>query len=69
LAFLRETREERCLVVARRASDDSRAIPTWPAAIPDGVNFREFFSGAQARTQEGHLGVLEGFTQIWQQIR
>lgn len=67
LAFLRETREERCLVVARRASDDCRAIPTWPAAIPDGLNFREFFSGAQARTENGQLTIPAAACQIWQQ--
>ncbi|MCW5872839.1 MAG: maltodextrin glucosidase, partial [Candidatus Eremiobacteraeota bacterium] len=68
LAFLRETRDQRCLVVARRASDACRAIPTWPAAVPDGTRFREFFSGAEAVTQSGHLPIPEALTQVWQQL-
>lgn len=67
LAFLRETRDQRCLVVARRAADACRAIPTWPAAVPDGTRFREFFSGAEAVTQSGHLPIPDAPAQVWQQ--
>jgi alpha-glucosidase len=65
LAYLRETREQRCLVVARRAADPCRAVPTWAAAVPEGTAFREFFSGTEAVIANGHLPILESATQIW----
>lgn len=68
LAFVRETREQRTLVVARRAGSDSLAVPVKPAAIPERARFREFWTGQVARVTQGNLPVLGTATQIWEQI-
>ena len=69
LAFVREAGPERLVVVARRANEANLdRLPVWAAAIPEGTVFGEFFSGQQARVENGYLPIGEGWTQIWRQV-
>lgn len=65
VAFLREARASRAIVVARRSSDQVREIPVWPGAIPDGTHFREMLGQSSATVTGGVLAVHDGPTQIW----
>ncbi|HEY6542996.1 MAG TPA: alpha-glucosidase C-terminal domain-containing protein, partial [Ktedonobacteraceae bacterium] len=68
LAFLREAPEERLLIVARRASDKLDALAVRAAALPDGTQLREVFTGTESVVSNGMLslaGLLEVGARIW----
>lgn len=68
LAFLRESPEERLLIVARRAADEIDALPMRPAALPDGTHLYELLTGAEGVVSGGMLslaGLPEVGVRMW----
>lgn len=68
IAFLRESPEQRLIVVAKRALDRIDRVATAPAAIPDGTPFEDLLSGSTSCTEDGYLGIHKGLTQLWRQL-
>ncbi len=71
LAFLRETAEERVLVVARRAAEVTWRLPVRAAGLANGTRLREHFTGASAVVESGALSLraLPGTgVQIWRVV-
>jgi alpha-glucosidase len=71
LAYQRETRDERLILVARRHADGLEAIPVRHGGIPDGAAFRELFTGTEVTISGGHLpliGLGAPGAQIWQSL-
>ena len=71
LAFVREAEDERLIVVARRASDDTWRLPLRAAGLANGVILREHFTGAIATVESGALSLrsLPGMgVQIWRVV-
>ena len=68
LAYLREARDERLLIVVRRGPDGIWNLPVRPAGLANGTGLREHFTGAFATVESGMLS-LRGLTgmgvQIW----
>lgn len=68
LAFLRESSQEKLLVVARRSDDGLRAIPVTHGGLADGTHVREMLTGTEAFVRDGLLS-LESLpatgAQIW----
>ncbi len=70
LAYLRETPDERLIVVARRGDDGLAALPVRHGGLPDGVRLREILSGVETTVQDGWLpltGLPAAGAQIWQE--
>jgi alpha-glucosidase len=57
VAFLRESPEERLLIVARRAGDDLTSLPVRSAALPDGTHLHEILTGADEVVSGGRLSL------------
>ena len=68
LAYVRETRAQRLVIIARRGPDSVDRIPVRNAAIPDRVRFRDHLSGREATVEDGYLAVPPDFTQLWEQL-
>jgi alpha-glucosidase len=71
LAYQRETRDERLIIVARRHMDGLEAVPVRHGGIPDGAAFRELFTGTEVRISGGRLplvGLGAPDAQIWQSL-
>lgn len=68
LAFLRESRQQRLLTVARRGDCQVERVCVRDAAVPDRTRFRELFSGAVASVENGYLPVPAGWTQLWEEL-
>lgn len=69
LAYLRETPDERLIVVARRGDDGLAALPVRHGGLPDGTPLRELLSGVETTVQDGWLpltGLPAVGAQIWQ---
>lgn len=73
LAFLRDTDDERIIVVGQRgpATRDAAPLAVAHGAIPDGMVFTEVLSGARATVTEGSLAlpVMPPGVAIWRNIR
>jgi alpha-glucosidase len=73
LAYLRDTDAEQIIVIGNRGPDERAANALYVRAggIPDGTQFREFFSGQTLAVQDGYLpfAVLPVGVQIWQSIQ
>lgn len=69
LAFLRESENERILVVARRASD-SASLDLASAGCANGTLWREYFTGREVRVEGGRMD-LSGFkgAEVWRELR
>jgi alpha-glucosidase len=52
---MRESPEERFIVVARRAADGLEALPVRHGGLPDGLVLQEVFSGAETVVEQGML--------------
>jgi hypothetical protein len=59
--YQRDTDEEIILVVTRRGKLPRQPglIPVWQAAIPDGTEFSELFSGQNTQVKDGMLTLPE----------
>ena len=73
LAYLRDTDAEQIIVIGNRGPDDRAANALYVGAggIPDGTQFREFFSGQTLAVQDGYLPfpVLPVGVQMWQSVQ
>lgn len=70
VAFVRESVEQRLIVVARRAADDTASLDVRTLCIADGTRFRELLSGAEAVVQHGALpltGLGACGAQLWEE--
>ena len=67
LAFLRESPDERLLVVARRKDDGLKALPIQQTGLVDGTQVQEVLSGTQAVVVNGLLP-LESLPSVGAQI-
>jgi alpha-glucosidase len=69
LAFLRDSEKEHLIVAANRGPTDRTEIdlPVAHGAIPNGMEFKEFFSGKTSRVENGHLAIssLPVGAQVW----
>jgi alpha-glucosidase len=68
IAYQREARGERMIVVARRSPDDLEDLDVAPAGVPDGARLRELLSGSEMRVAGGRLplaGLGAPGAQIW----
>ncbi|MBN2305944.1 MAG: alpha amylase N-terminal ig-like domain-containing protein [Anaerolineae bacterium] len=68
VAFLRESPDERLIVVARRGTDGLDALPVRHAGVPDGLRLRDVIGGGAVTVAGGHLPLNTGGTitaQIW----
>lgn len=65
VSFLRESADQRAIVVAKRAPDSIDRIAVAHAAVPDGTLFRDLLSGRQARCEAGYLPIPSAATQLW----
>lgn len=69
LAFQRDTHSQTMLVLAQRGKAGRAAFPLFVAGggIPDGIEFRELFSGRTARVENGFLPLpeLPPGAQVW----
>lgn len=68
LAFVRESRQQRLVVVARRAADEIDRLNLAAAAVPDGARYRDLLSGSEARVENGFLAIPPAATQIWEEL-
>lgn len=61
IVYQREYMDEYILVIAQRASDPRPGgeIPVIQGGIPDGMRFREYFSGQETLVREGKLNLPE----------
>ncbi len=67
LAFLRESTDERLLVVARRRDDGLRLLPVQYAGLADGTRLQEILSGTQTVVINGMLP-LDSLSSVGAQI-
>lgn len=69
IAFLRDNENQNIIVVAQRGpqAHPGLTLPTLRGGIPDGVTFRELFSGRQAVTSGGclEIGPVVPGAQVW----
>lgn len=72
LAFLRDTDIEQILVIGNRGPDERSAQDLFvrDGGIPDGIRFREIFTGQTLTVQNGYLPLpnLSAGVQIWQSL-
>ena len=70
LAYLRDTDEEKIIVIGNRGSDElsAKLLPVDHGAIPNGMVFRELFSGQTSTVINGNLPLpsLPAGVQVWQ---
>ncbi|MBI5945775.1 MAG: maltodextrin glucosidase [Chloroflexi bacterium] len=70
LAYLRDTDEERIIVVGNRGPDEvsAKLLPVNLGAVPNGMIFRELFSGQTSTVVNGNLPLpsFAAGVQIWQ---
>ncbi len=57
LAFLRESPDERLLVVARRKDDGLKALPIQRAGLADGTRLQEILTGTQVVIEDGMISL------------
>ncbi len=67
LAFLRESVDERLLVVARRQDDGLKVLPVQAAGLADGTRLQEILTSVQAVVTDGMLP-LESLPSVGAQI-
>ncbi len=67
LAFLRESFEERLLIVARRADDGLKELPMQHSGLADGTYLQEVLTGAKSVINNGRL-TLESLPSIGAEI-
>lgn len=69
LAFVRESRQQRLLVVARRAHCSLvDKVRLQDAAVPNRTRFRELFSGRIETVQDGFIAIPPDWTQLWEEL-
>lgn len=69
LAYLRETPDERLIIVARRGDDGLAHLPVRHGGLPDGIRLHDLLSGVETSVQGGWLplaGLPAVGAQIWQ---
>jgi alpha-glucosidase len=72
LAYLRDTEEEQVIVIGNRGPAERLAspLPVRFGAIPDGMKFRELFTGQTSTVNNGNLPLpsISAGVQIWRSI-
>jgi alpha-glucosidase len=69
LAFLRESPEQRVLVVAHRGQNQVLEVPVWAGAVPERSRWHELLTGQRASVEGGILRVVSNPGQIWMEAR